>query len=95
LHFTPLDAIRRPAGEGERHRGLMPGHCPRCPTAQGIQGGKPQAGHHRSQCPNADCPPASLQLDPASKGRLPELTQPSIAISLTGRGCGLRHECCR
>ena len=65
---------------------LIPVRCPRCHTDHVIRGGKTKAGQQRYKCQNAACPQYSFLLDPAYKGRLPEIKQHVIDLSLNGSG---------
>ena len=64
----------------------IPVLCPRCQTTHVINGGKTNAGQQRYKCQNADCPQYSFGRDPAYKGRLPEIKQQVIDMSLNGSG---------
>jgi transposase-like protein len=65
---------------------LIPVHCPHCHSDHVIKGGKTKAGQQRYKCQNADCPRYSFLLNPAYKGRLPEIKQQVIEMSLNGSG---------
>ena len=65
---------------------LIPVRCPYCHSAQVIKGGKTETGKQRYRCQNPDCPHHSFLLDPAYKGRLPEIKQQVIDMSLNGSG---------
>jgi insertion element IS1 protein InsB len=65
---------------------LIPVLCPHCHTDQVIRGGKTKTGQQRYKCQNLDCPRYSFLLDSAYKGRLPEIKQQVIDMSLNGSG---------
>lgn len=65
---------------------LMPVQCPYCQSQQVIKGGQTDTGKQRYRCHNPDCVHQSFLLEPAYKGRLPEIKQHIIDMSLHGRG---------
>ena len=65
---------------------LMPVLCPYCHHDQVVKRGKTDTGKQRYRCQNPDCPHASFLLDPAYKGRLPDMKQQVIDMSLNGSG---------
>jgi insertion element IS1 protein InsB len=65
---------------------LIPVQCPYCQSQQVIKGGKTDTGKQRYRCHNLDCVPQSFLLEPAYKGRLPEIKQHIIDMRLNGRG---------
>jgi insertion element IS1 protein InsB len=65
---------------------LIPVLCPRCHTDYVIKGGKTKTGQQRYKCQNADCPRYSFLLHPVYKGRLLEIKQQVIDMSLNGSG---------
>jgi insertion element IS1 protein InsB len=60
--------------------------CPYCHSDQMIKRGKTATAKHRYRCQNLDCPHQSFVLDPASKGRLPDIKQQVIEMRLTASG---------
>jgi len=48
--------------------------------------GKTATGKQRYRCHNPDCPHQSFLLNPAYKGRLPEIKQQAIEMSLNASG---------
>jgi InsA N-terminal domain len=54
---------------------LIPVQCPYCQSKQVIKGGKTDTGKQRYRCHNPDCVHQSFLLEPAYKGRLPEIKQ--------------------
>ncbi len=65
---------------------LMPVLCPYCHHDQVVKRGKTDTGKQRYRCQNPDCSHASFLLDPAYKGRLPDMKQQVIDMSLNGSG---------
>ena len=65
---------------------LIPVFCPHCHSDQVIKGGKTKTGKQRYKCQNSDCRHYSFLLDPVYKGRLPEIKQQIIDMSLNGSG---------
>jgi transposase-like protein len=65
---------------------LIPVQCPYCQSQQVIKGGKTDTGKQRYRCHNPDCVHQSFLLEPAYKGRLPEIKQHIIDMSLNGSG---------
>jgi len=60
--------------------------CPYCQGDQIGRRGKTDTGKQRYRCHNEDCSRQSFLLDPAYKGRLPEIKQQVIEMSLNGSG---------
>jgi transposase-like protein len=60
--------------------------CPYCQSEQVVKGGKADTGKQRYRCQNPDCSHQSFLLDPAYRGRLPEIKQQVIEVSLNGSG---------
>ena len=60
--------------------------CPYCHGKQVIKRGKTETGKQRYRCQNEDCSHHSFLLEPAYKGRLPEIKQQIIEMSLNGSG---------
>ena len=60
--------------------------CPYCQGDQIGRRGKTDTGKQRYRCHNEDCSRQSFLLDPAYKGRLPEIKQQGIEMSLNGSG---------
>jgi insertion element IS1 protein InsB len=65
---------------------LIPVRCPYCQSKQVIKGGKTDTGKQRYRCHNPGCVHQSFLLDPTYKGRLPEIKQHIIDMSLNGSG---------
>jgi transposase-like protein len=51
----------------------IPVPCPYCQSEQVVKGGKADTGKQRYRCQNPDCSHQSFLLDPAYRGRLPEI----------------------
>jgi transposase-like protein len=64
----------------------MPVPCPYCQSEQVVKRGKTETGKQRYRCQNPDCAHQSFLLDPAYRGRLPEITQHVLEMSLNGSG---------
>jgi transposase-like protein len=60
--------------------------CPYCQTDQIAKRGKTDAGKQRYRCQNLNCPHQSFLLNPAYKGRLPEIKTQIIDMALNGSG---------
>ena len=60
--------------------------CPYCQGDQIERRGKTDTGKQRYRCHNEECSHQSFLLDPAYKGRLPEIKQQVIEMSLNGSG---------
>ena len=60
--------------------------CPYCHRKQVVKRGKTDTGKQRYRCQNEECSHQSFLLDPAYKGRLPEIKQQVIEMSLNGSG---------
>ena len=60
--------------------------CPYCQSDQIIKRGKTETGKQRYRCQNPDCPHQSFVLNPTHKGRLPEIKQKVVEMSLNGSG---------
>ena len=65
---------------------LIAVRCPFCQSDQIIKGGKAETGKQRYRCQSVDCPRRSFVLDPAYKGRMLEIKQQVIDMSLNGNG---------
>src|SRR5713101_2136381 len=65
---------------------LIPVRCPYCQSDQVIKGGKTATGKQRYRCQQPTCPHRSFLLNPAYKGRSPEIKQQVIDVSLNGSG---------
>ena len=61
---------------------LIAVRCPYCHSDQIIKRGKTDTDKQRYRCQNPDCPHQSFVLDPAYKGRLPDIKQQVIEMSL-------------
>jgi insertion element IS1 protein InsB len=64
----------------------IPVLCPYCQSDQVVKRGKTATGKQRYRCQNPDCSHQSFLLDPAYKGRLPEIKQQVIEMGLNGGG---------
>jgi transposase-like protein len=60
--------------------------CPYCQGKQVVKRGRTETGTQRYRCQNEECSHQSFLLDPAYKGRLPEIKQRIIEMSLSGSG---------
>ena len=60
--------------------------CPYCQTDQIAKRGKTDTGKQRYRCQNPSCPHQSFLLNPAYKGRLPEIKMQIIDMALNGSG---------
>jgi transposase-like protein len=60
--------------------------CPYCQGKRIVKRGKTETGNQRSQCQNPECSHRSFLLEPAYKGRLPEIKPQIIELSLNGSG---------
>jgi len=60
--------------------------CPYCHGDQVVKRGKTDAGKQRYRCQNEEYDHQSFLLDPADKGRLPEIKQQVIEMRLNGSG---------
>jgi transposase-like protein len=60
--------------------------CPYCQGDQVVKRGKTDTGKQRYRCHNPECDHQSFLLDPAYKGRSPEIKQQVIEMSLNGSG---------
>ena len=58
--------------------------CPYCQSDLIAKGGKTDAGKQRYRCQNPDCPHPSFLLNPAYKGRLPEIKEQIVDMALNG-----------
>ena len=65
---------------------LIPVLCPYCKSDQVVERGKTGTGKQRYRCQNPECSHSSFLLDPIYKGRLPEIKQQVIDMSLNGSG---------
>jgi transposase-like protein len=70
--------------EGEIVR--IPLVWPYCQSDQVVKRGKTDTRKLRYRCQNPQCAHYSFLLDPAYKGRLPEIKQQVIEMSLNGSG---------
>jgi transposase-like protein len=64
----------------------LPILCPYCKRDQVVKRGKTDTGKQRYRCLNPDCSHRSFVLAPAYKGRIPEIKQTVLEMSLTGSG---------
>ena len=60
--------------------------CPYCQSDHITKRGKTDTGKQRYRCQNPDCPHHSFLLNPAYKGRLPEIKEQIIDMALNGSG---------
>ena len=60
--------------------------CPYCQGEQVVKRGKTDTRKQLYRCQNEQCSHQSFLLDPADKGRLPEIKQQVSAMSLNGSG---------
>ncbi len=60
--------------------------CPYCQSDHVAKRGKTDTGKQRCRCQNADCSHQSFLLNPAYKGRLPEIKEQIIDMALSGSG---------
>jgi transposase-like protein len=66
--------------------GLMPVCCLYCQSNQVTKRGKTKTAKQRYRCHHPDCAHQSFLLDPAYKGRLPEIKQQVIEMRLNASG---------
>ena len=60
--------------------------CPYCQSERITKRGKTDTGKQRYRCQNPDCAHQSFLLNPAYKGRLPEIKEQIIDMALNGSG---------
>ena len=60
--------------------------CPYCQSDRVVKRGKTDTGKQRYRCHNEQCSHHSFLRDPVYKGRLPEVKQQGIEMSLNGNG---------
>ena len=60
--------------------------CPYCQGQQVVKRGKAETGKQRYRCQNEECAHQSFLVNPTYKGRLPEIKQQIIEMSLNGSG---------
>jgi transposase-like protein len=65
---------------------LMAVTCPYCQSDHIVKRGKTDTGKQRYRCQNPNCPHHSFLLNPAYKGRLPEIKEQIIDMALNGSG---------
>ena len=65
---------------------LMPIYCPYCKSDQVTKRGKTDTGKQRYRCQNPEYAHQSFLLAPAYPGRLPEVKQQMVDMSLNGSG---------
>ena len=65
---------------------FIPVLCPYCQSDQMVKRGKTDTGKQRYRCQNPECFHQSFLLNPAYRGRLPEIKQQVIEMSLNGSG---------
>jgi hypothetical protein len=66
----------------EGYLARIPVPCLYCQNEQVVKHGKTDTGKQRYRCPNPDRSHQSFRLDPAYRGRLPEIKQQVIEMSL-------------
>lgn len=64
---------------------LIAVRCPHCQSDQVIKGGTTKTGKQRYCCQHLDCSHYSFVLDPAYKGRLPEIKTQIVDMALNGK----------
>jgi transposase-like protein len=67
---------------------VVPVQCPQCQGIHVVKYGKQANGAQRYRCNNADCPRHIFLLQYHDTGRLPEIKQ--RIVDLTLNGCGVR-----
>lgn len=65
---------------------LMAVTCPYCQSDPIAKRGRSDTGKQRYRCQNPRCPHQSFLLNPAYKGRLPEIKAQIIDMALKGSG---------
>ena len=60
--------------------------CPYCQSDLIAKRGKTDTGKQRYRCQNPDCPHQSFLLNPAYKGRLPEIKEQIVDMARGGNG---------
>ena len=60
--------------------------CPYCQSDHITKRGKTETAKQRYRCQNPTCPHQSFLLNPAYKGRLPEIKAQIIDMALNGSG---------
>jgi insertion element IS1 protein InsB len=60
--------------------------CPYCQSDQITKRGKTDTGKQRYRCQNPNCPRQFFLLNPAYKGRLPQIKEQVIDMALNGSG---------
>jgi transposase-like protein len=65
---------------------LIAVRCPYCQSDQMAKRGKTDIGKQRYPCQNPNCPHQFFLLDPAYKGRLPQIKEQVIDMALNGSG---------
>ena len=65
---------------------LVPVRCLHCQNDHVIKGGKTKAGKQRYRCQSSACPHYSFVLNPSYKGRLPEVKEQVVDMTLNGSG---------
>jgi transposase-like protein len=85
LAFRVMVCHLSPSAEGEA-RVRVPALCPSCHSNQVKKRGKTATREQRYRCQNRECSHQSFLLAPASQGRLPEIKQQVIELSLNGGG---------
>ncbi len=65
---------------------LIAVNCPYCQSDQIAKLDQTDTGKQRYRCQNPDCPHQSFLLNPAYKGRLPEIKEQIIDMALSGSG---------
>jgi len=65
---------------------LVSVHCPECQSIDVVQYGKQANGTQRYRCNNRTCPRTIFLLQYSDKGRLPEVKQQIVDMTLNGSG---------
>jgi insertion element IS1 protein InsB len=61
-------------------------HCPTCHSTDGVKHGKPTDGKQCFLCRNPDCAQQTFFTTYVYKGRLPEVKQQIIDLTMNGNG---------
>jgi transposase-like protein len=60
--------------------------CPYCQSDHSVKRSQTDTGKQRYRCQDPSCPHPSFRLNPAYKGRLPEIKEQIIDMALNGSG---------
>jgi transposase-like protein len=72
---------------------FIPVPCPYCQSDQVVKRGKTDTWKQRYRCQNPGCSHQSSILELAYRGRLPQIKQQVIEMSLKGSGIRVRRAC--